>query len=46
MLLMELDGTVFGVPGVRAVEYRVDGSCERFWNWLQYDCHAVERPGG
>lgn len=46
MLLQELDGTVFGVPEVRSVEYRVDGSCERFWNWLQYDCHTVERSGG
>ncbi len=45
MLLLELDRTVFGVPGVRSVEYRLGGSCERFWNWLQYDCHTVERPG-
>lgn len=46
MLLMELNGTVFGLPEVRSVEYRVNGSCERFWNWLQYDCRTVERPGG
>ncbi len=46
MLLLELNGTVFGVPGMRSVEYRVDGSCERFWNWLQYDCQIVERPPG
>lgn len=46
MLLGELNATVFGFDHVRAVEYRMDGSCETFWNWLQYDCRIVQRPAG
>ena len=42
--LRQLNGTVFGVPGIRSVEYRVNGSCARFWEWLQYECRVVERP--
>lgn len=45
LLLQELNGTVFADPAVRSVEYRTDGSCEAFWNWLQYDCRIVVRPG-
>lgn len=44
LLLAELNGTVFAFPEVRTVEYRSDGSCEAFWNWLQYDCQVVARP--
>jgi hypothetical protein len=44
MLLAELNGTVFAFPEVRTVEYRSEGSCETFWNWLQYDCQVVTRP--
>jgi hypothetical protein len=43
--LMELNGTVFAVPGLEAVEYRMDGSCEAFWNFLQRGCQVVPRPG-
>ena len=43
--LMELNGTVFAVPGVEAVEYRMEGSCEAFWNFLQRGCQVVLRPG-
>lgn len=43
MLLQQLNGTVFRVPGIQSVEYRVEGSCDRFWEWLQYDCRVVER---
>lgn len=35
-LLAELDATVFQFPSVRSVEYRIDGSCEDFNEWLQY----------
>jgi hypothetical protein len=43
--LAELNGTVFAVPGVEVVEYRMEGSCEAFWNFLQRDCQRVHRPG-
>ncbi len=43
-LLSELNGTVFALPGIRQVEYRMEGSCEAFWNFLQHDCQVVERP--
>ena len=45
MLLQELNGTVFQFPEIRSVEYRIDGSCEVFWEWLQFDCHLVQRQG-
>jgi len=44
-LLEELNAAVFSVPGVEAVEYRMEGSCSRFWEWLQYACQVVNRPG-
>ena len=43
LLLLELNGTVFGVPEIRTVEYRIDGSCGAFWDWLQYGCQTVAR---
>lgn len=43
-LLGELDATAFQFPEVRAVEYRFDGNCEAFWNWLQRACRLVPRP--
>lgn len=46
MLLQELNATVFAFPGIRSVEYRIGGSCARFWEWLQYECRVVERPEG
>jgi len=43
-LLAELDATVFQFPSVVRVEYRLQGSCEAFWTWLQYDgCRVVGR---
>ena len=39
-LLDELDSTVFGVPGVTSVEYRMAGSCATFFEWLQMECHV------
>ncbi|HUH12828.1 MAG TPA: GerMN domain-containing protein [Longimicrobiales bacterium] len=45
MLLHQLDGTVFQFPHVRSVEYRMEGSCALFWEWLQRECNVVTRPG-
>jgi hypothetical protein len=45
-LLDELNGAVFRFPGVTSVEYRIEGSCSVFWEWLQYDCQVVTAPGG
>jgi hypothetical protein len=44
LFLSELNGTVFGLPGIARVEYRMDGSCEAFWNFLQRTCQEVRRP--
>ena len=46
MLLQELEGTVFQFPEIESVEFRINGSCDLFWEWLQYGCHAVQRPEG
>ncbi len=46
LLLQELNGTVFQFPEIRSVEYRMEGSCELFWEWLQYGCQIVTRPEG
>lgn len=44
MLLDELKAAVFSVPAVESVEYRIDGSCEAFWEWLQVGgCQRVTR---
>ncbi len=45
MLLSELNAAVFSVPGIRSVEYRMDASCDLFWEWLQYGCNTVMRDG-
>jgi hypothetical protein len=44
MLLNELNHTIFQFDTVRAVEYRVEGSCDAFWQWLQSECGVVMRP--
>ncbi|MGH9177593.1 MAG: Gmad2 immunoglobulin-like domain-containing protein, partial [Acidimicrobiales bacterium] len=41
--LAQLQVTVFQFPAVARAEYRIDGSCEAFWAWLQRDCTIVER---
>ncbi len=43
VLLGALDSTVFQFPGVAAVEYRLGGSCDAFWEWLQRECGVVRR---
>ena len=45
MLLVSLNATVFQFEDVTEVEYRFDGSCDAFWNWLQTDCQTVTDPG-
>jgi len=35
LLLSELDATVLQFPTVESAEYRLDGSCEAFTEWLQ-----------
>jgi hypothetical protein len=41
--LRQLHATVFQFPTVDTVEYRVGGSCEAFWGWLQRGCTPVTR---
>lgn len=43
VLLGALDSTVFQFPDVDAVYYRLGGSCEAFWGWLQRECVVVRR---
>ena len=44
-LLSQLDATVFQFQSVRSVEYRIEGSCERFAEWLQAGgCEPRTRP--
>lgn len=43
VLLGALDSTTFQFPGIEAVEYRLNGSCEAFWAWLQRECTVVRR---
>ena len=43
LLLRELNSTIFQFSQVRSVEYRMRGSCDAFWNWLQFGCQVVTR---
>jgi hypothetical protein len=43
LLLAQLDATVFQFSTVRSVEYRIDGSCARFFEWLQLACAVRSR---
>lgn len=43
LLLRQLDATVFQFPTVRSVEYRIDGSCSTFFEWLQLACTVRSR---
>jgi hypothetical protein len=42
-LLMSLDSTILQFDWVESVEYRLDGSCDAFWEWLQRECQVVTR---
>lgn len=41
ILLGELHATILQFPGVLEADYRIEGSCELFWNFLQRDCGIV-----
>jgi hypothetical protein len=42
--LAELNATIFQFETVSQIEYRLQGSCEAFWEWLQRGgCEPVER---
>lgn len=43
MLLGELQATAFQFPGVRRVEFRIEGSCEALMEWLQFGCDPIRR---
>jgi hypothetical protein len=43
MLLGELNQTVFQFSQIAEVEYRFEGSCDVFFNWLQRACTSVRR---
>jgi hypothetical protein len=45
MLLGELTATAFQFPGVRRVEFRIEGDCEALMAWLQMGCHPIRRDG-
>ncbi len=42
--LAELNGTIFALPGIARVEYRMEGSCDAFWAFLQRSCQEIRRP--
>jgi len=44
ILVGQLGGTVFHFANVQAIEYRLGGSCDAFWQWLESSCTVVERP--
>ena len=41
ILVLELNSTVSQFETVRSVEYRIEGSCEVFWNFLQTECQIL-----
>lgn len=46
LLLEQLNATVFQFSTVERVGYRLEGSCDAFFEWLQRGCEVIERPGG
>jgi hypothetical protein len=42
-LVAALTALAFADPGVAAVEYRLNGSCSKFWATLQAACQRLER---
>lgn len=45
VLFGELNATVFQFDAIRSVEYRFEGDCTRFFEWLQRSCETIMRPG-
>jgi hypothetical protein len=46
LLLEQLNATVFQFSTAERVDYRLEGSCDAFFEWLQRGCEVIERPGG
>lgn len=44
-LFAQLNNTVFQFPDVTAVEYRLNGSCDEFFSWLQRGCQLIPATG-
>ena len=42
-LMLSLNKTVFQFDEVEAVEYRVEGSCDAFWESKQGNCQVISR---
>jgi hypothetical protein len=42
-LLDQLSATVFQFPEYQSVLFTFEGDCNRFWNWLQMSCSALQR---
>lgn len=43
--LAELSANLFQFGEIERIEFRVDGRCEAFWNWLQRECFVMTRDG-
>lgn len=43
MVLGELNHTVFQFPFVKSIIYRFNGSCTRFFEWLNQTCRTIRR---
>jgi hypothetical protein len=41
--LAEPHANLFQLPEVDSIEFRLNGSCDSFWNWLQRECRTVTR---
>lgn len=44
LLLGQLDATVFAIPSIQTVEYRMEGSCQDFGELVQTGCTVRSRP--
>ena len=45
LFLLQIDETVFQFGSVESAEYRIEGSCETFTEWLQYGGCEPRTPG-
>ncbi len=43
ILLNDLNTAVFSIPQIQSAEYRMEGSCDLFGEWLQYGCLRITR---
>ncbi|MCP3998269.1 MAG: PASTA domain-containing protein [bacterium] len=43
--LAELQANLFQFPEVDVIEFRLNGSCDDFWMWLQSSCSTLTRGG-